>query len=463
VARRTVITGGLVGNPDGVYRADVVIDGERISAITTDASQIEADERIDATGLLVVPGGVDAHTHFRDPDPNQIEGFYTGSLGAIAGGITSVVEMPQAVPVSSTAEHIKEKIRVGSERSIVDFALWGAAINQDLSDIEEMIDAGIVAVKSFMAGSSPGFPKITDASMYEVFLLLSDTDIPYGLHAENDDLLQEGIRRMQESGRTDPMAHAESRPAVVEAEAINRAIFFAEQTGAIAYICHTSTASGLQLVAEARARGVAQVYAETCPQYLALDQDDLARLGPFGRCAPAIRSREEVEHLWFSVFDHTMDVISSDHCGYTIESKRAGLENIWEAPLGLSGVQTMFPAMLDEFLHKRDLDLSHFVRMTSTNPARIFSLYPRKGVLRPGSDADVVLYDPNESWTVRGDDMLHRNKWTPFEGKTIQSRVKRTIIRGQTVYQFDGEHRATGEAGFGRFLRRGYGWEDENA
>jgi allantoinase len=457
MSKRTVITGGIVGNPEGVYRADIVIQGERIAALTTDASDIEADERIDASGLLVVPGGVDAHTHFRDPDPNEVEGFYTGSLGAIAGGITSVVEMPQATPVSTEGKHIRDKVRDVSQKSIVDFALWGAAVNQDLSLIDEMIAEGIVGVKSFMPGSSPGFPKITDASMLDVFELLADTDIPYGLHCENDDMMQTGIRRMQEAGRNDPMAHAESRPPIVEAEAINQAIFYAEATGGIAYICHTSTSSGLQLVAEAKARGRGRIFAETCPQYLALDHDDLKRLGPFARCAPAIRAREEVELLWFTVYDETMDVISSDHCGFTIEVKEAGRDNIWEAPLGLSGVQTMFPAMLDEFINKRDLDVSHFVRLTSANPARIFSLYPRKGVLRPGSDADVVLYDPNAAWVARGEDMLHRNKWTPFEGKTITSRVMRTIIRGETVYQFDGEHRVSGEAGHGRFLPRGYG------
>lgn len=456
MAKRVVIRGGVVSTDTDVFRADVVIDDERVSGLTSDASAIDADEVIDASGMLVVPGGIDSHTHFKDPDPKEVEGFYYGSLGAVAGGISSVVEMPQATPVASTGEHIREKARIAGEKSLVDFALWGAAINQDLDAIEEMIDAGIVAVKSFMAGSSPGFPKITDASMHEVFTLLADTDIPYGLHAENDDLLQDGIRTLQEAGENDAMAHADSRPPIVEAEAINRAIFFAEETGGRCYICHASTVSGLELVRQAKDRGV-WVEVETCPQYLALDTDDLVRLGPFGRCAPAIRERDEVELLWSYVQDRTMDVISSDHCGYTVESKEAGLENIWEAPLGLSGVQTMFPAMLDDFLNKRDLDTTDFVRVSSTNPARIFGSYPRKGTLRPGSDADIVIYDLNAPWTVRGADMLHRNKWTPFEGKEIGVRVVRTLVRGETMYEFTGEHVVRGEAGHGRFIDREYG------
>jgi allantoinase len=456
VARKTVIKGGIVATDADVFRADVIIDGEVVAGLTTDASDVDADEVIDASELLVIPGGIDAHTHFKDPDPNEVEGFYYGSMGAVAGGISSVVEMPQATPVASEAQHIVEKIKIGEQKSLVDFALWGAAINQDLESIEEMIDSGIVAVKSFMAGSSPGFPKITDASLYDVFGLLADSDIPYGLHAENDDLLQDGIDTLQAAGENDPLAHADSRPPIVEAEAINRALFFAEETGARAYICHTSTVSGLELVRRAKDRGV-RVEVETCPQYLALDTDDLLRLGPFGRCAPAIRERDEVELLWSYIQDGTMDVISSDHCGYTIESKEAGKDNIWNAPLGLSGIQTMFPAMLDEFIHKRDLDFTDFVRVSSTNPAKIFGSYPRKGTLRPGSDADIAIYDLGASWTAHGEDMLHRNKWTPFEGKTIGVRVVRTLVRGATMYEFNGEHIVHGEAGHGRFINREYG------
>ena len=451
-----MIKGGLVATESDLFRADVVIENERVVALTSDASDVDADEVIDANDHLVVPGGIDAHTHFTEPDPKEIEGFYCGSMGAVAGGITTVIEMPQATPNSSEAEHIVEKIRLGEERSLVDFALWGAAINQDLESIEEMIDAGIVAVKAFMASSDPKFQRITDASMYDVFALLADTDIPFGIHAENNDLLQDGIQTLQELGENDPLAHADSRPPIVEAEAINRVVFFAEETGGRAYICHTSTISGLEIVRNAKERGV-RIEAETCPQYLALDTDDLVRLGPYGRCAPAIRDREEVEGLWTYLQDGTMDTIASDHCGYTIEEKEPGKENIWNAPLGLSGIQTMLPAMLDEFLNKRDLDPSDFVRMTSTNPAKIFGSYPRKGTLRPGSDADIAIYDLNAPWTVRGTDMLHKNKWTPFEGKQINVRVVRTMVRGTTMYEFNGEHVVRGEAGHGRFINREYG------
>ena len=456
MTKRTIIQGGVLGMETGALRADLVIDGDRISAITLDASEYEADEWIDASGKFVVPAGVDVHTHFKEPNSDLTEGFYTGSLGAIAGGIGTVVEMPQATPTSSEGAHINEKIRVASGESIVDFALWGAAINQDLDQIDEMIDAGVVGIKSFMAGSSPGFPAATDSTLLAVFNHLALTGIPYGLHAENDQMLQAGIARLQAAGRKDPLAHAESRPPIVETEAINRALFFAEQTGGMAYICHVSTPGGFELIRNAQDRGV-NVYGETCPQYLVLDEDDLIALGPFARCAPAIRNREEVEGLWDYVADGTVDVISSDHCGYTIASKAAGLDDIWQAPLGLSGVQTMYPSVLDEMLNKRGLEISDFVRLSAANPARIFSLYPRKGALNLGSDADIAIYDPDDLWTVTGEDMLHRNKWTPMEGREIQGRVVRTIIRGVTVYTFDHEPKVHGERGSGRFLPRDSG------
>lgn len=456
MGRQVVIQGGILGTEAGAYRADLVIEDERIAAITLDASQIEAEERIDATGKLVVPGGVDVHTHFKEPGDPLTEGFHTGSLGAIAGGITTVVEMPQANPPSSEGAHIREKRRLGEAHSIVDFAFWGAAINQDISKIDEMIDEGVVAIKSFMAGSSPGFPRATDATLLDVFRRLAGTDIPYGLHAENDDLLQAGINRMQAAGRKDVMAHAESRPPIVEEEAVNRALYFAEQTGGLAYLCHTTTPGGIALIEAAKRRGV-RAKVETCPQYLALDEEDLRRLGPFGRCAPAIRARAEVEGLWREIAAGHIDVISSDHCGYTIESKEAGYDDIWQAPLGLSGIQTMYPVVLDEMTHRRGLDVATFVRLSSANPARIFSLYPRKGSLNIGADADLAIYDQDQTWTVRGAEMLHRNKWTPFEGREVRGRVVRTIIRGRTAYQFDGEPRIVAEPGYGRFLSRGYG------
>jgi allantoinase len=364
--------------------------------------------------------------------------------------------MPQAHPTSITGEHIRAKRDTLERFSHIDIALWGGVIGQPLEQLQEMLDEGVVAFKSFLASSSPAFPRATDAVMHDTFRFLADSEVPYGLHCESDELLTAGIARMQAAGRRDPLAHAESRPPLVEVESIHRAIFFAELTGARLYVCHVAAADGLELVKAARARGV-RVQAETCPQYLSLDHSDLIKHGPFARCAPALRDRDEVERIWQYVADGTVDAVSSDHCGFTVESKLAGMDDIWKAPLGCSGIQTMYPALFDEVVNKRGLGLKRFVELSATNPARIFSLYPRKGVIQVGSDADLAFYDPIAAWDVHGADMLHRNKWTPFEGKTIGASVVRTMVRGRTVFDRSQASPVVGAPGDGNFLPRGYG------
>lgn len=455
--RVTVVHGGTVVTPDGPIKADVIIRGERIAGLSEDATDVLADERIDAGGKIVVPGGVDPHTHLREPDPDLSEGFESGSRGGVSGGVTTVIEMPQAFPTSSTGEHIREKRRLIEERSLIDMALWGGVTGQPREQIEEMIDEGIVALKAFMPSSSRNFPRATDAVLLDTFdLIAGRDDLTFGIHCENDDLLAAGIARMQAQGRKDPLAHAESRPSLVEVEAVHRALFFAEQTGARIYVCHLASADGFELVKAARQRGV-RVNVETCPQYLIFDLSDLEKHGPFARCAPPFRDRDEVERIWEYVVDGTADIISSDHCGFTWEAKQAGIDDIWQAPPGCPGIQTMYPAMFDELINRRGLSLQRFVELSSTNAARVFGLYPRKGVIQVGSDADLAIYDPQRAWTVKGEDLLHRNKWTQFEGRTIGVSVVRTILRGKTVFDIAAADRVTGQPGDGHFLPRGYG------
>jgi allantoinase len=201
------------------------------------------------------------------------------------------------------------------------------------------------------------------------------------------------------------------------------------------------------------------VTVETCPQYLALNSDDLVRLKGFARCAPAIRDQQEVDAIWPYVLDESIDLICSDHCGFTAESKRAGDDDIFVAPNGIPGIQTMLPAVFDAGVVRRGLDASQFVRQLSANPARIFGLYPRKGTIAVGADADLVLFDPEREWTVNDEDALHRQKWTPWAGKTLTGRVIRTIRRGETIYDESrqGEARVPATPGSGHFLPRGYG------
>lgn len=457
----TIIEQGTVVTTGGTFPADVVISGEQIIALASDASDWTAERRIDASGLLVLPGGIDVHTHFIEPDPLLLEGFATGGAGAAAGGLTTVVEMPQARPTTTTPEQFAEKRELVARNAIVDMALWAGAVGpptQTADDFQAMADLGAAALKSFMASSSPLFPAVDNAQLLWTMEQAARLGLPYGLHAEDQQLLQDGLRRMQEAGRKDPLAHAESRPPLVETVAVNTALLLAAETGCHVHLCHVASAGALALIREAKARGV-RVTAETCPQYLMLNTGDLQRLAGFARCAPALRPQSEVDAIWEFVRDGTIDLICSDHCPYTIESKEAGREDIFTAPLGLSGVQTLLPAFYSEAVVKRGLPLERFVAMTATNPARIFGLHPRKGAIAVGADADLTLLDPRATWTVAVDDALHRQKWTPYEGQAITGRVVQTIRRGETMFDDtrSGESRVLARPGSGRFLPRGYG------
>jgi allantoinase len=458
--RTIIIEGGTIVTHETQQRADLIITGERISGIVADARGMLADERIDATGKLVLPGGIDVHTHFREPEEFTKEGFTYGSHGAAAGGITSVIEMPQADPTTINGDQLQAKrLRIG-KTSIVDMALWGGIIGEPRQKpdmIRDMASYGAVGFKSFMASSSPSFPAVDVDKLYTAMQIVAETGLPYALHAEDDVMLSAGLKRTQGAGRTDPLAHADSRPPIVEAVAVANALHLAEITGCWVHICHCASADALRQIAHARAKGV-KVTVETCPQYLALNTDDLVHRRGFARCAPAIRPQAEVDAIWPFVLDETVDLICSDHCGFTADSKAMGADDIFKAPLGLAGIQTLLPSFFDSAVNQREMALPQFVRQIATNPAQMFGLFPRKGTIAVGSDADVVILDRNKEWVARGDEMLHKQKWTPFEGKTIKGRVLRTLRRGETIYHdaLDGDARTPGTPGSGRFLTRGY-------
>ncbi len=453
---RTVIRGGTVVTPGATVNADLVIEYERIAGIVNPGVPAGADEVLDATGLVILPGAIDAHTHFLQDDPDfgppledEFEGFTNGGRGALAGGVTTVVEMPQATQPTIDGRSFQRKRELAEKDAVTDFALWGGACSgQAESAIRDQIASGAVGIKAFMCESDPSFPGINDAELLATLRILKDTPLMLGLHAESDALLQAGLAQMHEENRTDPLAHSDSRPPIVEVEAVHRAIFFAEQTGGWAHIVHLSTPQAAELIKQAKARGV-NVTAETCPQYLALDLDDLTRLRGFAKCAPAIRSAEEVEALWSYVTDGTIDCITSDHCSFTAASKAAGQDDIWQAPNGLTGIQTLLPVMISEG-RRRGLSWSTIAELTSTAPARLWHLAPRKGSIQIDADADLVFVDPEAEWLVQNADLLHTQKWSPFEGSRLSGRIVRTMVRGTTAYALEGGVQV--KPGFGQFL-----------
>jgi allantoinase len=447
--KRTLVAGGTVATDYGVFPADLLIEGELVASIADPGSSDSADEVIDATGLIVMPGAIDPHAHFEDPGHTEREDFTTGTMAAAAGGITTVIEHPLTYPPVTTAALYREKREMAKEKVVVDFGLWGALTAPSLPEIREQWREGAMGFKAFMPFSEPAYPHVTDSEFLAGMHEVAAVEGLVLVHAENDSLLQAGLARMQDEGRCDPMAHHESRPPFIEEEAVHRALFLAAHAGVRIQIVHVSSPVSAKLVRQAKDEG-RPASMEICPHHLLLDLDDLVRLGPYGRCAPALRDRPLVEELWRFVLEGTADSLVSDHCAYTLEEKEPGWEDIFAAPLGCQVMQETVPLVLDEAFHRRGMRLDAFVRFASTNAARIVGLYPRKGSLLPGADADVVLVDLDAEWTVDAKaQQFSKNPWSPFEGRKARSKIVRTLVRGDSVYA-EGEILA--EPGFGKFL-----------
>ena len=271
-----VVSGGTVVSEHGMFRADVVIRDGRIVGLVEDTAGVEG-ERLDATGKYVFPGGVDIHTHLREPSKSEREDFAHGTASAVAGGITTVIEMPQADPLVTDVPSFRTKLELAERGSIADFGLYAAAVGQDRTELASLRAEGVLAFKAFTCDSSPGYPRLDDAMLLDCLEALHELDALLIVHAENNDLLQAGLARMARAGRVDPLAHAESRPPIVEIEAIRLVVDLAVHAGARLHVAHVSTPAGVRIVGEARAAG-AEITCETCPQYLVMNLGDLERL-----------------------------------------------------------------------------------------------------------------------------------------------------------------------------------------
>ncbi len=447
----TAIVGGLVATHTGVFPATVAISGGRVSALLDPQERPHAEEVVEASGRVVLPGGIDPHVHFNEPGRTHWEGFETGSMSAAAGGITTVIEMPlNANPPTTDAHAFALKVEAIKRKALVDYALWGGLVTDNMDSLEGLQRSGAIAYKAFMIETQTEYARADDGVLWEGMERIAAWGSVLGVHAENNDLFVRLRERLQREGRRDMRAWCESRPPAVELEAIQRVLGFAKATGCRLHIVHLSLPDGGALVAAARNAGQ-QVTVETCPHYLLLDEDALSRLGPVAKCAPPLRPRAAVEGLWRQVLDGTIDCLSSDHSPCPPEEKARGAEDVWQAWGGITGVQTLLPLTVSEGVHRRGLPLERLVSLTSTTAAKIFGLYPHKGTLLPGADADVVILDPQREWTISEERLFYRHRLTPYRGWRVTGWVDRVLVRGRTVIQ-NGE--VVGTPGYGRLITR---------
>jgi allantoinase len=417
----------------GAPTGDVAIADGVIAAVGFELEGAVREE-VDARELVVLPGAVDAHVHLNDPGRADWEGFGTGTAALAAGGTTTAIDMPlNAIPPTLDAASFAAKAEAARGVARVDVALWGGLVPGGVERLDELAACGVVGFKAFMSASGvEEFEAADDVTLLEGMARAAAIGLPVAVHAESDAITSALAARAVAEGRTSMGDYLASRPVVAELEAIARAILFAEETGCALHVVHVSTGRGVALVAAARARGV-DVSCETCPHYLVLDADDAVVIGAAAKCAPPLRPRSVVEELWARVLAGDVDLIATDHSPSPATLKATG-GDAFAAWGGIPGAQTLLSSMWSEGVVARGLPVERLSLLTATWPAARFGLTPAKGALAIGADADMVLLDPGQAWTVTRDDLLDRHRLSPFAGRTFSGRVVRTILRGQTVY-----------------------------
>ncbi len=427
-----IIRNGTLVTPTNISRADLAVADERIVAIAP-ALEGTSKQEIDAAGLHIFPGVIDAHVHFNKPGRSDWEGFATGTRALAAGGTTTFFDMPlNAHPPTIDAASFNLKLAAAQATSLVDFAFWGGLVPGNLEHLDELAERGVVGYKAFMSNSGiDDFPAVDDLTLYEGMAGAARLGKIIAVHAENEQITSGLARRAIADGRTGIRDYLASRPVIAELEAIERAILFARETGCALHIVHVSSGRGVRLVTEARERGV-DVSCETCPHYLVLTEEDVEELGAVAKCAPPLRSVTEQEALWQEVFAGNVPMVASDHSPAPASMKTdANFFKVWG---GISGCQSLLQLLLTDGFKKRELPLTTIAAITAEYPAQRFGLLPGKGRLAIGTDADVVLVDLEQSDLLQAADLFYRHQHSPYVGRMLHGRVVRTLVRGKTVF-----------------------------
>lgn len=420
ISKSVIIKNGTIVTGKKLVKADILIKGKRIARI---GRGMKGGETIDAAGLFVLPGMIDAHVHLRDPGSTQKEDFYTGTRAAIAGGVTTVIDMPNNTPPTTTARALKEKEKIAKRKAVCDYGFHFGADRRNINEIKKVKPSSL---KLYMA-STTGPLLISDFPTLLLHFSSFDRKKPICLHAEDEDMIGFFSSVYKE--------HWKRRPPIVAQVAVQRAVLLAGYLNRRIHICHTTTEGEINII-----KTYSNATCEVTPHHLFLSAFDEKRLGNFGEMNPPLRERREQTLLWKSL--NRIDTIASDHAPHTRAEKRRGAK-------GVPGLETTIPLLLDA-VNKKRMKLQDIVRLTAENPTRIFGI-KKKGRIERGYHADLTLVDMKEKWIVRGDSLETKCRWTPFEGRSIKGRVKKVFLRGSLV--FDGEvvgKRGTGKRVFQR-------------
>ena len=451
-----LIRNGIVITATDLYEGDVFIEGEKIAAIGS-SLQMNADRIIDAKRKYVLPGGIDVHTHLDMPFGGTTSGddFESGTIAAAHGGTTSIVDFAIQYK-GQTLHHAWETwMKKAEGKAAIDYGFH--MIITDLSEqVEEEMDAlvrqGVTSFKLFMA--YPGVFMLDDASIFRALLRTGKNGGTICMHAENGGVIDVLVKKALAEGKTAPKYHALTRPARAEGEATHRAIALAEMADVPIYIVHLSAEEALEMVTEARDRGL-PAFAETCPQYLFLSYDNYEEPGFNGAkyvMSPPLRPKETQERLWRGLAFNDLQAISTDHCPFCMkEQKTLGRNDFSKIPNGAPGIETRMSLVYDGGVRTGRISLNRFVELTSTSPAKIFGLFPRKGTIAPGSDADIVIFDPEKKVRLSQKTLHMRVDYSPYEGRDVTGVTDTVISRGRVI--IDGG-KFVGRPGSGSFIKR---------
>ncbi|MCO5167289.1 MAG: dihydropyrimidinase [Planctomycetes bacterium] len=454
-----LITGGTVVTASDTFAADVLIDGARIAALLTPGTGPADAERLDAQGCLVIPGGIDAHTHLDMPfgGTTSVDDFESGTIAAAHGGTTTIIDFAIQTKGTSLKLALDTWHAKAEGKAAIDYGFHMIATDVPpaaLSEMADIVREGVTSFKLFMA--YPGVLLLDDQSIFRAMLRAGEIGALICMHAETGLPIDVLVERALAEGKTAPIYHALTRPEVAEATGTERAIALAEMADVPVYIVHLSAQRALERVMEARDRGL-NVFAETCPQYLFLSEDDLRGTpdDPFEGakyvCTPPLRPKHHHEHLWRGLRTYDLQVVSTDHCPFCMKGqKELGKDSFAKIPNGMPGIETRLH-LLYEGVREGKLPLNRFVEITSTAPAKIFGLYPQKGTIAVGSDADVVIWDPEKRFSLDKENLHMKVDYAAFPGKTVIGAPRTVLSRGEVVVD---EGTFLGRAGRGNFIRR---------
>ncbi|HUO42881.1 MAG TPA: dihydroorotase family protein [Methylomirabilota bacterium] len=424
-------------------RANLVIESGKIESVGK-RKITRFDEKIDARTGFVLPGLVDAHAHLHDPKFTNREDFTSGTAAAAAGGVTTVVEMVLSSPID-TPERVKTKISLGKRKSLIDFSLHAGMMNRgNMVHIGKIAKMGVRSFKTFMC--KPYY--VNDHTLMTLMRETNAQKSILNVHAEDEELANENLQRLMNKGRKDPLAHLEWKPNIVEERAIKKVIRWAEDLKARLHISHISTAEAVGMVRRAKGKRV-NVTVETCPHYLTLTGKDMRKLGPYLKMNPSLKTGRDLIALWSGLRDGTVDLVTSEHAPGERSEKEIGWRDIWKAWGGVPTIETMLPVLLSEGVNKGRISMARLQQVICEKPARVFGLYPKKGTIRKGSDADLVIVDMKKKRTVRGSELHYKVGWTPYEGWRLQGWPRMTLRRGSVIFE---EGQILAKPGEARFL-----------